>query len=286
MNGPNPPDHLRGRWCRLVPLLPADLEAVYEMAMSGEAFATWRLRGQTLSFEQFVASAIGQPSHCQFAVWATHATSSALGGRPAGIVELNNVDQLARVGYLSILTDAEAVQGTPIAGEAISLLLGHAFDVVGLRKVYAETTSVSLPSLDRGTFSIAREEGRLREHVMMKGELRDVIVLAVYAEDFRRLISRTSPRREGRATDLVRQAIAEVTDGRIDVTEAPGGVTLSELGIDSLELVEVLLMIDQLLGSEVHGDQKLFVHLQDLIEHVERRRDGLQAVLDDLLPDR
>jgi len=100
---------------------------------------------------------------------------------PIGAVNLFDVDRVS--GTLSYWLD-EAHRGNGYATEAVSLLVDHAFDEVGLHRVAAETFEANDASqrlLDRLGFVY---EGTARECRIAGGEYRDVERFAVLADEW------------------------------------------------------------------------------------------------------
>ena len=101
---------------------------------------------------------------------------------PVGAVNLFDVDRVS--GTLSYWLD-EDHRGDGYATEAVSLLVDHAVDAVGLHRVEAEAFAENEPSqrlLDRLGFV---HEGTARECRIADGEYRDVERFAVLADEWR-----------------------------------------------------------------------------------------------------
>lgn len=93
-------------------------------------------------------------------------------GDPVGKVALFGVTRLRGELAYWLVPDA---QGHGYATEAVSLLIDHAFDAVGLHKVHARVADFNDAS--RGLLESLgfAEEGRLREHTFIRGAHRDEI---------------------------------------------------------------------------------------------------------------
>ena len=103
-------------------------------------------------------------------------------GEPVGYVELED--------YFPAWSNAEVVGyldpehwGNGYATAAAELLVGYAFDTLGLDRLYAHaqaSNSASRAVLERVGF---HEEGRLREHAYVRGERVDVLVYGLLADE-------------------------------------------------------------------------------------------------------
>lgn len=93
-------------------------------------------------------------------------------GDPIGKVALFRVTRHRGELAYWLVPDA---QGKGYATEAVSLLIDHAFDAVGLHKVHARVADFNEAS--RGLLASLgfTEEGRLREHAFVRGAHRDEI---------------------------------------------------------------------------------------------------------------
>ena len=74
---------------------------------------------------------------------------------------------------------SRAVQRTPVSTEATHLLLRHAFDDLGYRRVEWKCDSLNEPSRRRGPRLGFTHEGRFRQHMTVKGRNRDTDWFAV-----------------------------------------------------------------------------------------------------------
>lgn len=101
---------------------------------------------------------------------------------PIGVVELNNI-QYQR-GELVCWLIPE-YQGNGYATEAMSLLIDHAFDILGLHRVYGrilDSNGKSQALIKRLGFS---KEGEFREHVFIGGEYRTLVWYGLLEDEWR-----------------------------------------------------------------------------------------------------
>ena len=95
-------------------------------------------------------------------------------------VDIERAHRRATIGFLL----ARAYWGRGLAGEAVSVVLSHAFGPLGLHRVeaYADPRNrASLRCLERAGF---RREGVMRERWHVAGETRDDVVLSVLAHEW------------------------------------------------------------------------------------------------------
>ncbi len=275
----------RGRIVDLVPLGLARLEPLYEMALVGGAGATWRTRGRTVSIEQFAAY-LWEGGDCAFA--AAERTSAEL----VGFVGLYGLDPHSGVASLSAFFDPRQPRATLLAGDALEVFCRYAFGVLGLRKLTIEIPARGgaglVAAATRLPFLVS--EGTLREHARIGPALHDVEIYAVWGDAYlawaQALVappddvgSGAVPGRLG--DDLVgriRALVAELTDLEVPDELAGGFRLVDDLGLDSLALIELLVVLEAELGQplplEALGGQPTVQDLVTLIEHVRLRAGG------------
>ncbi len=168
---------LTGRTIELRALVPDDYGPLYDLCNSA-GMTTWRNLARDVPPDAFPGF-LWEGVHSQRVICPRGQPRRCL-----GLVSLFNEDGANQVAYLSVLVDPEATSATA-GGEAAALWLRHAFATTSLRKVYAETTDLSLARAD-GVLRLpgAREEGRLRGHLLRGGQTHDLVVLAFWRDTF------------------------------------------------------------------------------------------------------
>lgn len=266
------PDVLAARSVTLRPVAPADYPMLHEIAHRPRVNATWVTRGRQIPLEEF-PRLLWDGNVCAFTI-ASRAT-----GAPLGYVGITNHDERTGTAYLSVFVDDSLPPASPAAGEGVALALAHAFAALGMRKVYAESTSASLPLMGSPAFAAlpVSEEGRLKDHFPSAGGCLDSVVLAVYRDDFERSYARLLGLRdlprsipaeapdESSAFRAVVDAIVAVT-GRS--TDPDGGWLLSEeIGLDSLSILEVVCNVEERLDRNASDQGVLSVRtVRDLVD--------------------
>jgi UDP-4-amino-4,6-dideoxy-N-acetyl-beta-L-altrosamine N-acetyltransferase len=107
------------------------------------------------------------------------------GGAPAGFLTLTgltNCNRRAEWGWYIGDPDARG-RGAGRAAQALGL--DKAFDTFGLEKVFAEVLADNETALKSQAAAGFRREGYLRRHALKDGEFRDVVLLAILAEEWR-----------------------------------------------------------------------------------------------------
>lgn len=167
---------LRGRRVLLRAVLPADFEFLYRLNLESDIAVRWRHRGATPSPEQFIAT-LWQGVVAQYIIEEL-ATS-----QPIGQVYLHRVDTGNATGYAAVaVLGSFARRG--FALEAGGLFLDHVFKVWNLRKIYAESLDFNYSNFATGAGRYFREEGRLGEHEYHDGRYWDLVILALYREEW------------------------------------------------------------------------------------------------------
>jgi UDP-4-amino-4,6-dideoxy-N-acetyl-beta-L-altrosamine N-acetyltransferase len=107
------------------------------------------------------------------------------GGRPAGFLQLSGLtDCNRRAQWGWYIGDPEA-RGRGVGRAAQALGLDKAFAQFGLEKVWAEVLADNEAALKAQGSCGFRREGYLRAHALKDGVFRDVVLLAILAEEWR-----------------------------------------------------------------------------------------------------
>ncbi len=108
-------------------------------------------------------------------------------GTPVGMLSLIGIDQWHGHGVSArfLIGEEEAVRGIPAAVEAMKLLYEHAFDELGLQRVWGLVVDENKRMLKWQRYLGMREEGRLRRHYFIGGRFQDAICLGILAEEYR-----------------------------------------------------------------------------------------------------
>jgi RimJ/RimL family protein N-acetyltransferase len=171
---PLPPLTVReGRRVRLRHTRPSDYEFLYSIDTTGDRTISYRLRGATPGFERYVQSLFQE-------TLAFLMVESKVDGRPLGSVAAYGCDH--RDGHAKIAAIAAPTEpsGGPFI-EAPGLLIDFLFAAYPLRKLYGEVLASNLRQFGSTPY---REEGRLREHSWVNGCYEDMIIVALYRDDW------------------------------------------------------------------------------------------------------
>lgn len=175
---------IEGQFVRLRPLQVEDAVRTLAWRLSPRA-ALLNRGAQTV--EEQRAWIAGRPARELNYVIETRA------GRPVGMLSLVDIDLVNRRAEPArfLIGDEEAVKGVPAAAEAMLLLYGVAFDRLHLARVHGAVVEDNAPMLRWHLYLGMKEEGRLRQHLLMNGRLQDLICVGLLEPEFRRA---TQPR--------------------------------------------------------------------------------------------
>jgi RimJ/RimL family protein N-acetyltransferase len=104
---------------------------------------------------------------------------------PVGSVFIRDIDRRHRKGEFGIFIGEQAVTGRGVGAAATALVLDHAFDVLGLHRVFLRVLADNASAIRSYERSGFRHEGVLREDVLLSGEFRDVVLMGVLEEERR-----------------------------------------------------------------------------------------------------
>lgn len=109
--------------------------------------------------------------------------------RHIGNIALNSIQWVHRSAELSVMIGAKDVWGEGYGGEAIALLTDHAFDRMGLHRVWAESPNPAFNT------AVARlgwiEEGAKRDAFLLDGSFVDIACWSILDNEWR---DRSHPR--------------------------------------------------------------------------------------------
>ena len=167
---------------RLRPYRSSDTDAMFRLysdprVMRYWSFSPWTERSQA---EAYLKRALAEMAEGRVLPWAlaTRADDRLVG--TLTLFALDPVQGRAEVGY----SLEPKLQGQGMASEALRLGLGHAFDVLRLRRVEADVDPRNVPScrlLERLGF---RLEGLLRARWRVAGEICDTALYGLLAAEF------------------------------------------------------------------------------------------------------
>jgi len=108
-------------------------------------------------------------------------------GRPVGMLSLTDIDLVHRRAEPGrfLIGETEAVQGIPVAVEAMKLLYELAFDRLALIRVYGTVAADNPLMLKWQKYLGMKEEGRLRSHYFLNGRFQDAICLGLLVAEYR-----------------------------------------------------------------------------------------------------
>jgi RimJ/RimL family protein N-acetyltransferase len=117
-------------------------------------------------------------------------------GHPVGMLSLTGLDTINRHGEPGrfLIGDEVAAKGIPVAVEAMKLLYELAFDQLDLVRVCGIVAANNQLMLKWQKYMGMKEEGRLRNHLCLNGQLQDGILLGLLVDEYR---STTLPRMIG-----------------------------------------------------------------------------------------
>ncbi len=172
------PVTLDGRHVRLEPLAPAHLPGLIEIGLAPELWALTVDRIATAAdLTRYVQRALAEAAAGSALPFATvwRATGQVIGSTRFG--NYAAAHKRAEIGWTWL---APAWQRTAANTEAKLLMLGHAFETAGLRRVEFKTSTLNLKSRAALTRLGAAEEGVFRQHMINEdGSNRDSIYFSI-----------------------------------------------------------------------------------------------------------
>lgn len=178
----SPVRHGRHVMCR--PLAPGDEGWLYGTVALTTVGSHWRMHG-----------VIPPPSELFAMVLATSELNYMLcssDGEPFGFAQLLSVDRQSGHAYLSAFFHPDH-QGKGWPMEALVAYLDYAFVVLGLHKIYLESTTPAADQYGSAAASVLELEGTLRGHQVQYNQRFDTHVYAAYPGACARVAERVLP---------------------------------------------------------------------------------------------
>ncbi|MHB8289171.1 MAG: phosphopantetheine-binding protein [Acidimicrobiales bacterium] len=252
-----------GRHVILRDVTQADFEFLYGICTGLASGYRWRYRGGTPRREQFA-------QHLWSDVLSQRLVVRKDTGEPIGLVlcdKANFVDgyaQFAAIGSPRYVGSGAIVEGAV-------LFLDSVFRSWNFRKLYMEAPEFNIAQIKSGLGRFFHEEGRLKAHHYYDGRYYDQLLLALYREDFDQL----SPVFNAAfgPTNLPGGALSAGFrsqgwfDGPLDLERfcrliseefqrpiewvVPDARLREDLGLDSLEMVTLIVIVDSVSGAAV-----------------------------------
>jgi len=174
-----------GRVARLRPLRASDRERTLSWRNDPEIRDNalgYRFPVTEVMEEKWIAHALDDQSRTR----VIFAIEDRKDGRLVGLIYLTEIDWISRVASFGIMIGDKARQGRGIATDAMHLILRYAFSCLNLRKIclrVADYNTRAQALYDRLGFAV---EGRLRQHVYLEDTFHDVILMALFRDDYLR----------------------------------------------------------------------------------------------------
>lgn len=169
---------LRGTFVDLIPLTIDDAELTFK----------WR----NLERAQFLNK--GSASIDQQRAWIAARPESEINwiitlkqsGVKVGMLSLINININSRNAESArfLIGDEEAVKGIPVAAEAMKILYDFAFTHLNLHKVYGQIAAINKSMIKWQKYLGMKEEGVLREHLMIDDELQDAVIMGILSKEY------------------------------------------------------------------------------------------------------
>ena len=161
----------------------SDLEDVFAYASDGEVarFVLWDKHASREDSRRFLEWVVGQYARGELPSWGI---VDKLSGRVVGSIGYGSHEPAharAEVGYVL----ARPFWGRGVMSEALRAVLGHAFGTLHLHKVYAHCHVQNVASRRVLEKAGLRHEGRLYEHLFVKGTFWDIDALGMVDREWK-----------------------------------------------------------------------------------------------------
>ena len=108
-------------------------------------------------------------------------------GKHIGNATINAINWISGTAHLGLMIGDKNYLGRDCAYIVWSMIIPYAFDILGLRRLYIGILEGNKEFLDAAQKLSLAEEGRWREHSLVKGEYQDEIWFGVLKDDMNRI---------------------------------------------------------------------------------------------------
>ncbi|PWZ00264.1 acyl-CoA N-acyltransferase [Testicularia cyperi] len=183
---PTYPDRvkLQGQYVDLLPLTPEHADELFQLAGKTEHEKTWDylleapFDGDRAAFDAFIAD-ISVRTNMVFWVVVDKAT-----GRVNGYLSYLRIEPLHQCIEIGNILFSHLLQRTRKSTEAVYLLLHHALDTLGYRRVEWKCNNLNKPSKSAAVRFGFTHEGIFRKHLIIKGRNRDTCWFSIIDDDW------------------------------------------------------------------------------------------------------
>lgn len=177
---------MTGRHVRLEPVALDHAQDLYDALCGPGDAPLWTYRptdppADVAGMRELLRPLVEHPEARTFAIVPTDGPRA---GTPAGLATYWRVEPAHGVVEISSVLFSRDLQRTRAATEAMSLMIGHAFEEWGYRRVEWKCDSLNEPSRRAATRLGFTYEGRFRQHMVTKGRSRDTDWFAIVDGDW------------------------------------------------------------------------------------------------------
>ena len=240
----------------------ADYEFLYALCLDPEVVFRWRYRGAFPDAADFARSMVN-------GVLVQFIVQKKGSSEPVGLVTAYNANHREGWVYVAGLS-APSQFHTGLVLEGVRALVSYLFLVWPLRKIYFESIEFNTKAFSNIPEKLLIEEGRLKDHVFYAGKYWDLVTFATYARDWSEFSAqhpdewvntndpasnlhieriRTSDHDVLQLEDFCILLAQEISTKLPRCDYGPGDRLVADLGFDSLSLMELADLIDELAGS-------------------------------------
>ncbi|MEX0426538.1 GNAT family N-acetyltransferase [Nocardioides sp. DS6] len=180
------PVALEGRYVRVTPLTSAAYADLYAATCGPDDVDLWTYRPveaptSLAALWMHLAEAVDAPDQVPYALVPTEGERAGKASGLASYLRISPTHGSLEVGGVLF---GHAMQRTRAATEAIHLLMRHAFDDLGYRRLEWKCDRLNEPSRRAALRLGLSHEGRFRRHLVVKGRNRDTDWFAVTDEEW------------------------------------------------------------------------------------------------------
>ncbi len=170
-----------GAYCTLEPLHTRHSADLWQAAQGADSSWTWLGYGPFADATALARHVAGFAVQHDPMAWAVRPTATGVASGWLTLMEIQPANAAIELGHIWF---SPRMQRTRAATEAMFLLMRHAMDDLGYRRLVWKCNALNTPSRRAAERLGFTYEGTLRAHLVVKGRLRDTAFFSILADEW------------------------------------------------------------------------------------------------------
>lgn len=175
------PDSIKGEFIELKKITMDDATDIYRWRTSRSGRYLRKVEGYSVEYQKTWIASRGT-NEMNYIIYSLNSGEKV---GTIGIYDINWADKIANVGRL-LLDEKYLTKSTPYGLEALKIMYAYLFDTMNFHKMTGDILGTNTDMYKLQTFLGMKQEGYLKEHVMIDGKYLDLYIMSIFKMDFPR----------------------------------------------------------------------------------------------------